>query len=185
MTDAQLAELVRRYQHHLITTSSTAAAHATGMWDDLGSWDEADMARFTAAATAATNPARSTGAALAGGFLSAVAAITATALNPPPTPDWAPAFYGHWNALSNGRPWEEAIAVGRSLVEAIAFDSVQSAARDATNQIDRQEPKLTGWQRIPNANACEWCTTAAGQTYHTADSADFGHDRCACTVAPA
>lgn len=184
MTEAQLVELVRRYQRHLNTVASTAGDRASATWDQLGSWDRSDIARFAAAASAATKPARATGAALAGGFVATIVALATPTLTPPADPDWSPAFFAYWASLAKGDPWVDAITSGRSRAEAIGFDSVHAAARDASQQIDTNADQIVGWERVLDGSSCAWCADVATQLYITADSASFGHDRCGCTVSP-
>lgn len=186
MTDAQLAELVRRYQQQLHRISmSTGAALATA-WEQLGQWDEADVERFTEQTTPTVSIAQSHAAAMAAAFVGLAAGLPTGALpGPLSAPAWDAPFTAYWASLANGTVWQEALQVGRNVAEALGFDSVQNAAREATAHIDRSHPAITGWQRIPDPGACDWCLQVAEQTYHSAESASFGHDRCGCSVVPA
>lgn len=86
------------------------------------------------------------------------------------------------NALSNKLEFAAAVDAGRARAEAVGESAVTFAARAANGAA---ESHVSGWSRVPDAGACDWCQTVAGQTYHTADSASFGHLRCACDVVPA
>lgn len=180
------AQLVRSYQDQLHRTGTHLSTVASTHWADLGQWNEADVARLTdqlaPAATVATQHAMS----LAHGFVALAAGLEIANINfDPYEPDWSPAFQTTWKALADGHDFAAAQEIGLSTIASLAFDTVQSSARSATNQIDRQEPRITGWDREPDASACDWCIEVAGQTYRSADSADFGHDRCGCAVVPA
>lgn len=178
-----IGELTRRYQQHLAVTGDRLGATAAQTWDELGSWDEADIETFTARLQPAAVAAQSHAASLAAAF---IALATTSPITPvtAPSVDWAPAFFVYWKSLTAGT-WEDALQVGRNQAEALGFDAVQSAARDASAQIDRQQPAITRWARIPDAGACDWCLEVAGDQYLTAESADFGHNRCGCSVVPA
>jgi hypothetical protein len=86
--------------------------------------------------------------------------------------------------LSQGRPFDEALEVGRSTAQAVAFDFVQSAARLTGDVVAKKSERTVKWQRVPSPGACEWCVEVAGQLYNSAESADFGHERCDCDAIP-
>lgn len=185
MTDQQLRLLVRRYQQHLHQAGMASGQALADVWDQLDQWDEADVERFAALAAPAAQTAQNHAAALAAAFVSLAAAVPTPQTTVTPTPDWRSPFTAYWASLANGTPWERAVTVGRNAADALGFDAVQGAARATTSEIDRAEPAITSWQRIPDGGACDWCLTVAEQTYHSAESADFGHDRCGCSVVPA
>lgn len=185
MTDQQLTRLARRYQQALAATGVAAGSATAAAWDQLTSWDEADVEEFIKAAGPAVEAARQHGSYLAAAFVSLAAGISTPTITQLAPPDLRAPFLAYWASLANGTPWDQAHTAGRNQAEATGFDNVQSAAREATTTIDRAEPSITGWQRIPDAGACDWCLLVAQQTYHTAETADFGHDRCGCSVAPA
>jgi hypothetical protein len=93
-------------------------------------------------------------------------------------------FRATWHALSQGRPFDEALEVGRSTAQAVAFDFVQSAARLTGDVVAKKSERTVKWQRVPSPGACEWCVEVAGQLYNSAESADFGHERCDCDAIP-
>lgn len=188
MNRQQLARLVRNYQQHLSVTGGSLSATATQAWDELGSWNEPDIEAFTTAVTPAADAALSNAQSLAAGFVALAAQLdigTLPEIGAPAAPNWPSAFQTLWAGLANGRPWDQSFGAGRSVIDAVSVNSVHDAARQTTTAIDRSEPRLTRWERIPDGNACDWCLTVADQTYSTADSADFGHDRCGCSVVPA
>ena len=179
---------LRRYDRLLDTYRTRTAFALTAAWDALGSYDEGDIRTF----------ARRTAPAIAGAKRSAVASSTALfslafGIRPPAlTPDAVDVraridhpFLALWHAVKEGRPNEEALAAGRSQAQAVAEDFVQQTARRTGDVVARTAGIDTRWRRVPNAGACKWCRTVSGQLYRTAESADFGHDRCFCMVVPA
>lgn len=184
LSDAAL----RSYDRLLGRYRAGTAASLVAIWDRLGSYGEADIERFATMA----------GPTLAGAKQATVAASAATfalALDtrpigvPPDDVDVQPRidhpFLATWHAVSEGRPNLEALAAGRSQVEAVAADFVQQVSRRTGDVVAKRTGTSTRWRRVPNSDACRWCQTIAGQTYHSAESADFGHDRCYCMVVPA
>lgn len=85
-------------------------------------------------------------------------------------------------ALGNGDPFTAAVAAGRDRAQAVGESGVTFASRAANTAADEH---VHGWERVPEGGACDWCKLVAQQTYKTADSASFGHLRCACDVIPA
>lgn len=86
------------------------------------------------------------------------------------------------NALSNGATFDAAVISGRDRAQGVGESAVTYAARAANSAADRH---VSGWERVPEGGACDWCVEVSGQMYRTADSAAFGHLRCACDVIPA
>lgn len=181
-------EALRRYDVLLTTYRTRLASILAGLWDGLDSYDEAGVESFTTSATPA----------LAGAKRNAVAASTAVfalALEVRPPAIRADAvevvpridhpFLATWHALAEGRPYEEAVSAGRSQAQAVGEDFIQQTSRRTGDVVAETTGRRVRWQRVPNGNACEWCLTVAGQSYFSAESADFGHDRCFCMVIPA
>ena len=179
---------LRRYDRLLETYRTRTAFALTAAWDALGSYDEDDIETF----------ARRTAPAIAGAKRTAVASSTALfalafSVRPPAiTPDDVDVepridhpFLALWHAVAEGRPNDEALSAGRSQAAAVAQDFVQQTARRTGDAVAEAAGIDTRWRRVPNAGACSWCRTISGQLYRTAESADFGHDRCFCMVVPA
>lgn len=180
--------VVERYQRRLDALRTLVSVGLLTIWDDLGSYSDADLNAFMvraapllAGAKAATVATSAAFFALAMGTPPAAVA----AVDVPTEPRIAHPFLATWHALKEGRPAEEAIAAGRSQVEAVGFDYVQSTARQTGDHVARASRRQVRWRRSPGASACTWCRLVAGQTYRTSESADFGHDRCDCIAVPA
>lgn len=185
MKDPHLTNAYRRQlaRHRLAGETVTRRA-----WDSLSSYDEADVSTFTAR-SAPLGAIRLRTAHLTAGYLARVTmtpiiAITAAQIVLPD--EWfRQPFMSTWAALAAGHPFIEAVASGLSRAEQTGADAVTEASRSAATVVDQRTDAITGWERVPDGNACAWCLEVAGQTYTTADSADFGHDRCGCDVIPA
>lgn len=184
VSDAALS----RYQRRLLLYRTLTSAGLGTLWDDLDSYTDEDLERFQVqaepllagvkAATVATSAAFF---ALALGLSPAGVKAADVAVEPRITHP----FLSTWHALKEGRPFEEAVAAGRSQAEAVGFDFVQSTSRRTGDYVAKASGRKVRWQRVPGGDACSWCHTVAGQTYYSAESADFGHDRCDCSVVPA
>lgn len=56
--------------------------------------------------------------------------------------------------------------------------------RAAYDRSERVGARVVGYRRVLTGKSCSWCARVSTQRYLTADSADFGHPRCDCTVIP-
>lgn len=181
------AEALRRYRRHLDARRRRTAAALAALWDRYEAYDTADAEDF----------ARRSAPLLAGAKAATVAtsaAMFALAVNVRPPgvkPDDVEVepridhpFLAFWHALAEGRPREEALAAGRSQAEAVGSDFVQQTARRTGDAAAKASGRQVRFERRPEPGACAWCVDAADQTYRTARSADFGHDRCFCDVVP-
>lgn len=180
-------ELIRRHKTVVDGYRVRAAAHLAAVWDSLPSYDEAGIERFR----------RDTAAVLAGAKRAAVAqavAFVGTALGvrtPSVSPSQVPVaaklddpFHAAWHAVKVGRPWEEAVVVGRSTAEAVGIDFVQSTTRLTGDVVAERVGRQVRWRRVPSSGACDWCHEISDKTYRSAAAADFGHERCDCDAVP-
>lgn len=186
---SQAVALTRRYQQRLAIVGTNAATSVTNIWDDQGSWDEADVDAFIARATLTIEGAQRQSAALTAGYLGLLLGTTVTTIDAGrflERLDLREPFLAYWGALGKGTDWVEAITAGRSRAEGLALDGSMLAARGTAAEIDTTEDRITGWERVPGGLCCEWCATVATQRYHTAEAASLGdeHERCNCAVIP-
>jgi hypothetical protein len=94
-------------------------------------------------------------------------------------------FIAYWQALKNGHSLDEAVQSGLARADAFARNFVVSASRRTGDVLYRRSGLTVAyWNRDTDADACPWCVEVADQTYSSAETADFGHDRCGCTPAP-
>lgn len=188
LSQSQQDELVRRYRRTQERIHRRASLAVSRIWDDLGSWDEADVDRFAAQVEPVASAAKVAAATLAAGFYARMLDRPAPAI----VADRVPValatrtpFTAAWHALKVGRPFDEALSAGRSVAGAEAERLVISTGRRTGDLVTRSYGIDPLWRRVPSASACQWCRTISGQLYRTAESADFGHDRCGCTAVPA
>lgn len=184
-----LAQLTRRFGLSLAQITTLAAPQLQALWAKLPGYDEAQIAEFERRAGPIIATAKQATVHHAAGFYALAAGIRPPSITPnhvDVTPDLRGPFIQTWSALKHGDTEDGAIAAGFSRVEAMAANFVASASRltgDAVYSQANVEPQ--GWQREPEGNACDWCLEMAQNTYRSADSCDFGHDRCQCIAVPA
>lgn len=211
---ASAIDTINSTQGILSDLGTLTAEDLTALWDALGSYDASDLARLAPFATPAVEAAAVTASGaqaamlgeLAGSMPPAVdtASIVANQLDALADP-----FTVTWRALSQGRPWADAVGAGRSQMEAYARDIAYQAARDTAAYLDamptlgesfnpsryqqqptryeRQNwdrPKWPRWGRVLTGMSCPWCQFFSTRSYYTAETATFGHARCDCVVAP-
>lgn len=86
-------------------------------------------------------------------------------------------------ALADGKPLDEALAIGRArLVSTAATDPVLSA-RAAARWAMEQAPNVAGYRRVPGVGACPFCLVASTQRYKVSDLRPL-HSFCTCGVVP-
>lgn len=181
LPEAEAAEVTRLYLSRiddLVEEGGKALAEA---WDNLGSYDETDILRLARRAGPALEVISQEAAATTSGYLAVLLEEAPLAATDLVEADWRGPFTRYWGALGRDDSLEQALESGRSRAQASGQRAVISTARRTGALVD---DRVAGWRRVPSASACTWCRTVAGQRYHTAASADFGHDRCSCGVTP-
>jgi hypothetical protein len=179
-----LANYRRQIGGYRIRTSALLIA----AWDALDSHDEADVAEFEDRTSTGLAGAKLASVNLSAAFFSLALGIPQVGVQPDDIdlePDTRGPFRAMWHAFTMGRAFEEALGVGRSTAQAVGFDFVQSTARRTGDLVAVASGQTVKWKRQPTARSCDWCRLVAGQTYNTAESADFGHERDDCDVVPA
>lgn len=188
LSEIQRLPLIRRHQSVLAAIVARITPSIQRAWMGLGSYDEADIPTFTRQTATALTASKTATVAAAVGFYALLSgarppAVAATEIAA--VPQMSDPFISVWQALAAGRPNEEALAAGHSRLEAVATDFVNTTARQTGDIFTaRAGLRTNGWERVPNLGACDWCRQVAGETYRTANSADFGHSRCACSAVP-
>lgn len=179
--------LVAVYNRRLLTYRTRLSVGVAAAWDDLDDIDDEDAEEFATATTPLFSGAKVLAVAASAAFFAL--ALKTRPVGVAPTgvavePRVRDPFLATWHALKEGRPPDEARLAGRSAAEAAAFDFVQSTARRTGDHVAEASHTNVRWRRVAGPSACAWCQTVAGQLYHSADSADFGHDRCDCIAVP-
>lgn len=189
LLDDAVLRLTRRYQELLQTGSSRAMPQLQQAWAALSSYDESSVAEFEKAIGTVMQAVKKTAVNVSAGYLS-----SATGLPPAGIAidavrsgfDAREPFISMWNALQNGVPFDEARLAGQRRAEAMLRTYMTSTARrTGDHYLTSIGVTRARWRRIPDSRACPWCILVSGQLYKSAESADFGHRNCGCTVLPA
>jgi hypothetical protein len=177
----------RRYQARLNRIATTAGRAVIRAWDELTSYDEDDIPTFIRRTTVPFTAARAAATSTAAGYFSLLTTVRPPAIDPAElgvVPAVRDPFIAYWQALK-AHPWEEAVEIGRNRADAVASDLVTSTSRRTVGEAAQATgQEVVGWRRVLTGISCTWCATVSTQRYRTAESADFGHQRCDCTVAP-
>lgn len=182
LSDERKRRLIARYmaRQELFATAGGEAMRSAFL--ELGSLDESDIARFRDLVQAKVSLLSQQAAATTRANLSIMLDERVVGVAQVVEPDWRGPFTRAWGALGRGESFEGALEAGATRADASGRDAVVSSGRQANRGVSSS--KIDGWRRIPDANACEWCVLVSDQIYHTAATADFGHDRCGCAVVP-
>ena len=178
---------IDRYKRQIAIYRNRTAGFLVATWDGLGTYSEEDIDRFTQRTASVLAGAKTAAVGLSAAFYA-----LSTRTRPVPVnvaevavePRYRDPFLAAWHAVGEGRPWEEAFQAGRSMAQAVGYNLVQSSARRTGDVAAAKAGRPGRWQRVPGGKACSWCLLVAGQTYASAESADFGHDRCDCDAVP-
>lgn len=180
-------EAIDRYRTVTRQYRTRTAAALALLWDRLGSYEESDISRYATQAAPVLDGAKRSAVALSAAFFSGATGIRVQGVRPDVvivTPRIDHPFHAAWHAVNMGRDWSDALQVGRSQAQAVGVDFVQSVTRRTGDAVAARTGRDVRWRRVPRPDTCAWCATVSGQLYRTAESADFGHDRCSCVVVP-
>lgn len=179
----------RRFQATIASVVDRATPALQRAFDSLDDYDEASIAALTAKVTSNLTAVKATAVRSALGYYTVLAGVRPPTIAPgevPTTANIRAPFISVWQALASGHSFEDARLAGRARIEAVAMDFAVSSARQTGDLfVAKAGLRVSGWDRIPEAGACDWCEQVAADTYPSAEAADFGHDRCQCTAAPA
>jgi hypothetical protein len=85
-------------------------------------------------------------------------------------------------AIGNGKPVDEAIAFGGSLVERFVDNEMTRTADAEIERQSRAADVITGWRGIVSADSCDPCQDNAGE--HSLDEELYRHPSCDCEREP-
>lgn len=177
-----------RYQRLLDQYRRRTSAGLIAIWSTLDTIDEDRVDDFARQAAPVLAGAKQATVATSAGYFALAAETRPVAIRPEDVtiePRIRHPFLASWHALNMGRDYEDALRVGRSQASAVGFDFVQETSRLTGDAFAERSGKKMRWYRVPTGKSCDWCIAIAGQSYATAASANFGHDRCDCSVVPA
>jgi hypothetical protein len=179
----------RRFQTAIATAVGRTTPGLQRAFDDLDDYNEDAVAILTRRAAPAITAIKTTAVRSALGYYTVLAGVRPprVAIGDVSTvPNLRAPFISVWQALASGNSYTDALAAGRSRIEAVVSDFAVSSARQTGDVfVEKAGLHVAGWERIPDSGACAWCEEVAADTYSSAEAADFGHDRCQCTAAPA
>jgi len=184
-----------RYQNTLKRLRRAAVAHSTVLWRQLPSIDRSQVPAFVAEVVPIVEAAQRQAVALTTAYQAHRLDISTPALDvdrligtyarngADPELVYGRPFISVWSALKDGTSYADAVAQGLDRLQGLADEDVALAARDAAGTLVATTDGVTGWERVPDGQACDFCLMASTQTYSSGDLMDL-HDRCGCTVEP-
>lgn len=176
-----------RYRRIVARQRDATSRAMVAAWDALPGYDEADLIRYAARVQPLLEGAKGATVASATAFYAHVLGVTPPSVPAARVPTVAPVrdpFTAMWHALSESRPYEEAIVVGRSTAEATGSSFIQSTARLTGDAFTAAADLSVRWQRVAEPKACDWCAKRDGNVHLSSSDGDYGHDRCGCDVVP-
>lgn len=180
--------LTVRFQQSLRRISNASTPALTRAWNGLQAYNEDDIATFASESAPTLNAAKFAAVRQAAGYYaltSGVRTVGVQATSIAVEPDTRAPFIATWLALKNGAPIEVAVENGASRLDALVDNLVVSSARQTGDEVVAKSGlRIVGWERVPDDGACPWCEEVAPGFYTSAESADFGHDRCGCSAEP-
>lgn len=188
---SRLADAHIAAQAQLRTLAEDAVRRA---WRGLPGYDEPDVDRFLTAVVPVVLAAQARSVALTDAFvaqslgrapLGVDADEVIAGLRGPTTPEqtYRRPFVTVWTALQGRTPWADAVASGEARATASAAMDVQMAMRGALAEIQTSDPGITGWQRVADPNACEFCQLVDGAKLKSPDAMAL-HNGCGCGIEP-
>lgn len=184
----QRAARTRRFQHVLRTIGDNTGARLLPAWDALSSYGEDQIPQFTRSTAPILDAAKTASVRHAVAFYALTAGVAPVAIRLEDIavqPDMRAPFIATWLALKGGASLDESVTAGTSRLDAVARDFVTSSSRQTGDLVvEHAGLRIVGWERVPDDSACDWCLEVSPGFYHSADSADFGHNNCGCTAEP-
>lgn len=87
------------------------------------------------------------------------------------------------SGLANKQRFVEAQAAGQVSAARIGATDPMLSYRAASSEAMQQNPRVTGYRRVPDSKACKFCLLVSTQRYHDNDLMPL-HPNCGCTIAP-
>lgn len=172
-----------------------AELKVTKIWTDLGSYNEIDVPRWLERVVPVVHGAQLQSVAVTEAYLARAMERQPIGFNPDeltgpavrgglaPEAEWQRPFIDVWTGLKNGNDWATAVAFGLNRATTLATTDVTLSMRETARQVGQADTGIYGFERVPNAGACELCEIASTQRYHTDDLMPI-HDHCNCGVEP-
>jgi hypothetical protein len=192
------AVLAERYRDALIDVRNRVSTRVDRTWRDLGSWDEADVARFQSRVLPVVQAGQRRTVALTDAYLARATRTRPVGLvaddligaavrnGTDPADVYRRPFVQLWSALSNGARFMDAMNAAGVRAAQSASTDVSLTMRASADAFDAQaadEARIVGWERVLDPDACAYCATASTQRYRSANL-DPLHANCQCGIAP-
>jgi hypothetical protein len=191
--------LDRRYQQRLAYLRRTTSLRVAQAWRALPSYNRPDVDQFLTRALPAVDAGQRAAVTLTEAFLARATGGTARGLlagrtaelvlgagvrnGVDPATVYQRPFVTVWQALSNGRAYQDAVNAGLARAESTAALDVALSTRAAAVEYARGNRRISQWERVPDEMACTFCLVASTQTYSSGDLMPL-HNNCGCTVSP-
>jgi hypothetical protein len=171
-----------------------AAAIATA-WQGLGSYDEDDVDEFVDAAVPIVLAGQTQAISLTEAFIVRRLGLSPIGLDPTDLTGAAVRsgvgldevyrrpFVNVWTALGKNVPWDEAVNAGEARATASAEMDVQLSHRASYGALQAAEPRIKGYRRRANPDACSFCLLVNGAFVKSANAMPL-HNRCGCGLDP-
>lgn len=163
-------------------------------WSSLGAYNESDVDRFLERAVPLVQAGESAAITALGVYLAQELGRRPEAVDVSEvlagirggvSPDevYRRPFVAVWSALRDGVLWEDAVSLGLDRAVGAAATDVQLAMTHGMSAYSGVDGGIYGFQRVPNAGACQLCLIASTQRYHSGQLMPI-HSHCGCGVAP-
>ena len=178
------AVLAERYRDALIDVRRRVSTRVDRTWRDLGSWDEADVARFQSRVLPVVQAGQRRTVALTDAYLARATRTRPVGLvaddligaavrnGTDPADVYRRPFVQLWSALSNGAQFMDAMNAAGVRAAQSASTDVSLTMRASAGAFDAQaadEARIVGWERVLDPDACAYCATASTQRYRSAN----------------
>jgi hypothetical protein len=90
-------------------------------------------------------------------------------------------FVTVWTSLQQSGDWAAAVDAGGARAVSTAAMDVQLTMRQTLVEIGSRDDRILGFARVPDGDACDFCSLIAGQRYTTEDLMPV-HNHCGCGV---
>lgn len=195
MADPDPGELVRIQQAHhrrFIGLQEVAGDLVGEQWDAFAGLDDFAAAQFTAGAGLVVDQVRAQTSTLAVAYMNAndtlagfppeLVPVVPSIRNGIPTPDvYRRSVVEARRMISQGSPFDEAMAAGRARAVSTAKTDVTLTNRAEISRAGPLRPWVVGYRRVLTGRSCGFCATASTQRYRSADLLPI-HPGCDCDV---
>lgn len=199
--DVAVRQVVDLYSARQTQIRARVEQYVRTQWTALGSWDRADIERFTELVSPVVEAGQLQVAAITDGYLAAVESMmTGSTVSPVGVPadlvsDLAmrgvatPEVYARsgptvWKALAEGTSYGDAVAQGLTRALSAAAVDMQLAHTHAARHVLSKKPHVSGYRRVlTGSKSCRLCVTASTQRYNVGKLQPI-HTHCDCKVMP-